>query len=308
MSTTPEERDAATHSGPVDPATPRSRAESRRTREASAKASRDKRYDEIGSGGSSAASSDRANDYRGNDYGVSQGDDRAEHDKHNNTAATWASRILTIVAIWAIWALISTFLVQPFKIPSPSMADTLPVGDRIIVNKLHSGEDVKRGDVVVFADDLKWEGEPVAPSGLLGAIRKVAEVTHLSASGTHLVKRVIGLPGDTVACTTGGKLKVNGVAVNEPYVRAGVSPCDSPNGISDWTITVPADHAWVMGDNRTDSADSRWHDANSGGKMGSIPLSSVTGEVVAVAWPLNHIGGSVSNEDAFAKVPSKNAK
>ena len=226
---------------------------------------------------------------------------RERHDdKRSSQLPEWLQRIITILAIWAIWALISTFLIQPFKIPSASMENTLPIGDRIIVNKLKDGHDVKRGDVIVFADDKKWQGEPVS-GGVGGAIRKVAEVTHLSASGVHLVKRVVGLPGDTVSCSSGGKLTVNGAAVNEPYIKPGVSPCAGPTGVDSWKITVPADHLWVMGDNRSDSGDSRFHDMNSGGKLGSIPMSSVTGEVVAVAWPISSIGGSPSNEGVFTK-------
>ena len=88
-------------------------------------------------------------------------------------AKLWRDRVILVAVVWAVWALITTFLVQPFRIPSASMENTLQIGDRIVVNKItpRFGE-VKRGDVVVFKDPGDWT-QPV-PSGnaVFGAIRK----------------------------------------------------------------------------------------------------------------------------------------
>ena len=221
----------------------------------------------------------------------------------NPKLAVWRDRLLTIVIIWVAWALISTFVAQPFKIPSGSMENTLGVGDRIVVEKW--SQDVKRGDVVVFADDLHWEPAQAAPTGWRKAVRDVATATHIAAEGNHLVKRVVGLPGDVVSCSEpNAKLTVNGVAVDEPYLQAGLDGCTpSPGQASKWSITVPAGHIWVMGDHRDDSADSRSHDDGTG-RLGSVPLSAVTGRAIAVVWPLNHLAGGHGDADAFAKVPA----
>lgn len=217
-------------------------------------------------------------------------------------AKAWRDRIVLIAVVWAIWALITSFVVQPFRIPSASMENTLQIGDRIVVSKFTPRfSDVKRGDVVVFKDPGQWT-MPVSYTGLGGAIRKVAEVTHLSASGNHLVKRVVGIGGDTVSCTPGGKLKVNGSAINETYLKPGVQPCD---GYPAFSITVPKDKVWVMGDNRIDSADSRAHDMNSGGTLGSVPVDNITGRNISVLWPVTHIGGGGNANDAFKAVPEK---
>ena len=171
----------------------------------------------------------------------------------NPKLAVWRDRLLTIVIIWVAWALISTFVAQPFKIPSGSMENTLGVGDRIVVEKW--SQDVRRGDVVSCS-------EPNA------------------------------------------KLTVNGVAVDEPYLQGGLDGCTpSPGQASKWSITVPAGHIWVMGDHRDDSADSRSHDDGTG-RLGSVPLSAVTGRAIAVVWPLNHLAGGHGDADAFAKVPA----
>ena len=127
---------------------------------------------------------------------TASGDDKREREPRS-AARTWLDRLILVVAVWAIWAFITTFVVQPFRIPSGSMENTLRVGDRIVVAKWAPRfTDVKRGDVIVFKDPGDWT-DPV-PSGnvITGGIRKVAEVTHLSASGSHLVKRVVGVGGD----------------------------------------------------------------------------------------------------------------
>lgn len=220
--------------------------------------------------------------------------------EHRSAGRRWLDRLILVVAVWAIWAFITTFVVQPFRIPSGSMENTLQVGDRIVVAKWAPRfTDVKRGDVVVFKDPGDWTDPVPSGNAVVSAIRKVAEVTHLSASGSHLVKRVVGVGGDKVSCDgPGEKLTVNGVAIDEPYLKTGVEPCQDK-----FSITVPKDKVWVMGDNRSNSADSRYHDDGTG-SLGSVPVSDITGRGLAVVWPIGNIAGGHNDEDAFSKVPA----
>lgn len=223
----------------------------------------------------------------------------ADDGHSHNGWKLWRDRILLVAIIWAVWALITTFVVQPFRIPSASMENTLQIGDRIIVSKFTPRfSNVHRGDVVVFKDPGDWTDSANNQNGILKAIRKVAEVTHLSASGNHLVKRVVGVGGDHVSCAPGGKLTVNGVAITEPYLKSGQVPC-----LDKFDIHVPKNKVWVMGDNRGDSADSRFHDDGTGA-LGSVPVSDITGKAVAIVWPVTHWGGGGSDNGAFSKVPA----
>ena len=209
--------------------------------------------------------------------------------------------VVAAIAV-ALAFLVKTFLVQPFWIPSESMEDTLITGDRIIVNKLPgSTGDLKRGDVVVFEDPDHWLGPEPVENGASGAVKKGLQFVGLYPAGDqHLVKRIIGLPGDhVVCCDQGGRLTVNGVPVTEPYVRAGQKPSNER-----FDITVPAGRLWLMGDNRAFSFDSRGHDQGSGGQKGSVPEANVTGKAVAVVWPLGRFGGVKSEHEVFAKVPA----
>lgn len=230
---------------------------------------------------------------------TASGDEKRER-KPRSTARTWLDRLILVVAVWAIWAFITTFVVQPFRIPSGSMENTLRVGDRIVVAKWAPRfTDVKRGDVIVFKDPGDWTDPVPSGNAITGGIRKIAEVTHLSASGSHLVKRVVGVGGDKVSCEgPGQKLTVNGVAITEPYLKSGVQPCQDK-----FSITVPKDKVWVMGDNRSNSADSRYHDDGTG-RLGSVPVGDITGRGLAVVWPIGNIAGGHNDEDAFSKVPA----
>ncbi|WP_446664049.1 signal peptidase I [Flexivirga sp. B27] len=216
----------------------------------------------------------------------------------------WAfARELTVIVVIALVLsfLVKTFLAQPFYIPSESMEATLDVGDRIIVSKFtpqHSP--LHRGDVIVFEDPKSWGSQPSHPSLLKRVVKdSLVFVGVLPGGGDHVVKRIIGMPGDkVVCCTKSGKLTVNGVAITEPYINRGSVPSTVP-----FSITVPKDKVWVMGDNRNDSADSRLHDGNSGGKLGSVPMSKITGQVVAIAWPIDRVGSLKDYSGVFDKVP-----
>lgn len=183
--------------------------------------------------------------------------------------------------------LLKTFVFQSFWIPSGSMEETLQVNDRILVSLWRPGPlDLRRGDVVVFKDPGGWlgpSGEP-APTGGAKVWDEFATFVGLlpQDAGAHLVKRVIGLPGDVVACDpVDGTVTVNDVALIEAYIKQGTLSCPYP-----WEITVPADRLWVLGDNRSNSADSRAHLGDPGG--GTIPVTSVVGTAFVTAWPLDH--------------------
>jgi signal peptidase I len=203
----------------------------------------------------------------------------------------------------ALSLVIKTFLVQAFFIPSQSMQDTLLIGDRVLVSKLTPGPfDVHRGDVVVFKDPGGWLPPRVVPEA--GPVRKVVTdvLTFVGLlpqdSGEHLIKRVIGLPGDTVVCCdAAGKLKVNGVSITEPYLRPGNVPSTSP-----FEVKVREGQLWVMGDNRSESADSRMHrDINDG----QVPLADVVGKAFVIVWPFGRFQGVSDPPDVFAGVPTK---
>lgn len=215
-------------------------------------------------------------------------------------------RELLIVGVIALVLsfLVKTFLVQAFYIPSESMESTLVKDDRVIVSKLTpSPIDLKRGDVVVFADPDHWlTPELRADRGpVLNRIQDVLTFVGLlpdTAEG-HLIKRVIGLPGDKVACCdTGGRLTVNGVAITEPYVKPGEEPSEIT-----FDITVPRGRVWVMGDNRGHSSDSRLHDGDGKGNEGSVPIDLIVGRAVLTIWPLDRITWLSNDADTFAKVP-----
>jgi signal peptidase I len=211
--------------------------------------------------------------------------------------------VLVLVIALGLSLLIKTFLVQAFFIPSPSMESTLIRGDRVLVSKLTPGPfDLKRGQVVVFADPDNWlSATERAPEGAIrSGIRSALTFVGLlpADSDEHLIKRLIGLPGDkVVCCDANDRLTVNGVSVDEPYVYSG----DQPSEMT-FSITVPADHIWVMGDHRLVSRDSRYHQDDAGG--GSVPIKDVVGRAFVTVWPLDRAGLLRIPSATFAKVPA----
>ena len=185
--------------------------------------------------------------------------------------------------------LIKTFLIRSFYIPSESMRETLHVDDRIIVNLLQPDFiAVERGDVVVFQDPGGWltPMPTIERPPLVEAIDAFLGFVGLSApdSEDHLIKRIIGLPGDVVKCCDEfGRLTVNGIPLEEPYIAL-------PDGTtqvtpSEFEVTIPEGMIWVMGDNRYNSADSAFHLINSPGNE-FVPIDNVVGKAVLVSWPL----------------------
>jgi signal peptidase I len=196
--------------------------------------------------------------------------------------------LLIFLAALLISFLIKTFLVRSFYIPSSSMEQTLQINDRIIVNQLTPGLiPVEHGDVVVFRDPGGWLTPSIAAPAtnwIAGGVDALLAAVGLSASDSndHLIKRVIGLSGDTVVCCNDfGQLSVNGVPLDEPYITV---PPDSVKATrDDFEITVPADSVWVMGDNRYNSADSVFHRNDPTG--GFVPLENVVGRALFISWP-----------------------
>jgi signal peptidase I len=179
------------------------------------------------------------------------------------------------------------FVAQAFLVPTGSMADTLRPGDRVLVNKLvpHLGG-VRRGDIVVFSGTGSWgPAPPPASSPLARWYRDALTATGLASNGTDYIKRVIGLPGDRVACCDArGLITVNGVPLHEgDYLYPGERPSDQP-----FHVTVPPGRLWVMGDHRADSDDSRGHRNDPG--SGTIPESAVVGRAFLVVWPPAQLG------------------
>jgi len=196
--------------------------------------------------------------------------------------------LLIFLAALLISFLIKTFLIRSFYIPSESMMETLHVNDRIIVNLLEPDlVPISRGDVVVFQDPGGWL--PPQPPADLNPVEGFLALVGLAApdSEDHLIKRVIGLPGDQVKCCNDfGQLSVNGVPLEEPYTRLGGSTRATE---FDFDVTVPDDSLWVMGDNRFNSSDSSWHHAKDPGRE-YVPVDNVVGRAVLLSWPFDRFG------------------
>ncbi|WP_375387518.1 signal peptidase I [uncultured Amnibacterium sp.] len=224
-----------------------------------------------------------------------------------NRGAWGFLRDLVVIVVVAVLAsfLIKTFLIRSFFIPSESMQNTLQVGDRILVNELVPGViPLQRGDVVVFKDPggwLKGDYTPPPSNPVEAAGDWVLSLFGLSTqdANDHLVKRVIGLPGDHVTCCNAlGQMSVNGTPIDEPYVvkQAGSS---AVSGVP-FDITVKKDSLWVMGDNRYNSEDSRFHPDTP--TKGFVPISDVVGRAFVVSWPVSSWSWLSDYPETFAGV------
>ena len=192
--------------------------------------------------------------------------------------------------------LVKTFLLRGFYIPSGSMEQTLQVNDRVFINVAGSYfSDPKRGDVIVFKDSQGWIPSTQKTSSPLKDALSFAGILP-DTSSNFLVKRVIGTPGDVVESDGNGKIKVNGVEITEPYLYPGNPPSEVP-----FKVTVPAGKYFVMGDHRSNSADSRYHISDG---TAFISKDDVQGNVFVVAWPLNHFGLLQDQSSVFSSVPA----
>jgi signal peptidase I len=199
-----------------------------------------------------------------------------------------------------VMMLVRGFLVQSFYVPSGSMEPTIEPGDRILVNKLVTGDSLRRGDVVVFDGTGSFAAarlDPHEDDGLVGrALSGAASLVGVQLGEQDFVKRVIGLPGDhVVCCDKQGRLTVNDTPLVEPYLHTGDKASDLT-----FEVTVPSGRLWVMGDHRSDSADSRAHLGDPGG--GTVSESDVIGRASATYWPLSRVGG-FDTPAALADIP-----
>lgn len=211
------------------------------------------------------------------------------HFRHRDPTPTRTPFTLRDILLWCVLPVLIVlglrlFVFGLYAIPSGSMENTIMPGDRVITTHLSPRPiALRRGDIVVFKDPANW----LANEG----------ATHNS---DRLIKRLIGLPGDTVECTGGGApIVINGVPIDESaYLKPGVEPSRSA-----FSVTVPAGRLFVLGDNRANSADSRAH--TNDGAQGLVPVSDVEGVAFMRYWPLNRVGWLSAHHDVFRAVPSR---
>nr|WP_239107100.1 signal peptidase I [Spirilliplanes yamanashiensis] len=207
----------------------------------------------------------------------------------------WQELPLLLVVAFCLAVLIRTFLVQAFFIPSGSMEETLLVGDRVLVNKVvYDMRDPLRGEVVVFRGPSTWEAEtPTEPldnsfSAKFG--RTIGDLVGVSRPGERdFIKRVIGLPGDRVACCDAqGRITVNDIGIDEPYIFENSDP-DAPPAPGECRsrqfaeVTISPGNMWVMGDHRLVSQDSRC--------QGEVPIDNIIGRAFVIVWPSDRFDG-----------------
>ena len=208
----------------------------------------------------------------------------------------WQELPLLLIVAFCLAVLIRTFLVQAFYIPSGSMENTLEVKDRVLVNKVvYDMRDPLRGEIVVFRGTDNWAPEvteQVSNTFAAKLGRTIGDLVGVSRPGERdFIKRVIGLPGDKIACCDAkGRITVNGVGIDEPYISEGFnSDLNQPPNPNQCTsrrfteVTVPAGQMFVMGDHRSVSQDARC--------QGPVPIENIIGRAFVIVWPSSRFTG-----------------
>lgn len=204
----------------------------------------------------------------------SAGDAPAPAPREERSALSFIRELpFLIVLALGLAIVLKTFVVQAFYIPSGSMEPTLAPGDRVLVNKVLY--DPGRGDVIVFGDPDDGRTEDRGVVG--GFLHWLSEAIGFARpEHEDFIKRVIGLPGETVELRD-GKLFVNGERIREPYLRGPVDTRDYG------PTEVPRDSLFVLGDNRLNSNDSRFG-------LGFVPVDKVVGRAFVIVWPPSDVG------------------
>ncbi|WP_434597141.1 signal peptidase I [Streptomyces sp. A5-4] len=214
--------------------------------------------------------------------------------------------LITVALLIAL--VLKTFLVQAFVIPSGSMEQTIRIGDRVLVDKLTPwfGSRPERGDVVVFKDPGGWlkdekteiKNDPVGVKQIKAALTFIGLLP--SEDEQDLIKRVVAVGGDTVkCCDKDGRVTVNAVPLAEPYLNPG----DRPSSLK-FEVKVPVGRLFVMGDHRSNSADSRFHLDEQ--FTGTVSEEEVVGRAVVIAWPFSH-WRQLEEPGTYASVPDARA-
>ncbi len=215
---------------------------------------------------------------------------REEKKKHRKQSPWWKDILVGVVATLLITTGIKAFMFQQFKIPSESMENTLLRGDQIVVSEMKNFQPVRRGDIVVFEDRYNWlppEYKSDNPTGFdataLGqAVDKGLRLLRIRPEypGGYLVKRVIGVGGDSVKCCDAkNRILLNGKPLDEPYLKDGLKSMPFP-----FDVVVPKGKYWVMGDNRDNSGDSRYHQDDENG--GFVNEQQLVGRALFRYFPI----------------------
>jgi len=210
-------------------------------------------------------------------------DEPGKEPPQKSRAAFWKELAILVGVAVLVAFLVRTFLVETFYIPSGSMEHTLNINDRVLVNKLvYVFRDPHRGEIVVFEAPESWR---------------------TIVTDKEFIKRVIGVAGDHVECCDLGRITVNDVPLEEPYIFRNDMGVPDPASRDEFDIFVPEGRLWVMGDHRSESGDSRQNFVNTGDVVqATIPVDSVVGRAFVLFWPPSR-GSWLTVPDTFDNIP-----